>query len=125
MMHLFMAHGVDPLVGYAVNNAKLDLASREVIPLAQRFAANLPKPNGFTNKPTRGAGGPTSKGTSPRYSVKLRTLPLCGSLNQAIVLFLRLSYYYYSTLTSPTCMELTPKRSRQARTGRVRNNTGS
>jgi hypothetical protein len=57
----------------------LDLASREVIPLAQRFTKNLSKPNGFTNKPTRGVGGPTLRGTSSRYSVKLHTLPLGGS----------------------------------------------
>jgi hypothetical protein len=65
----------------------LDLASREVIPLAQRFAENLSKPNGFTNKPTRGAEGPTRRGTSPRYSMTLQTLPLGGSMNQTIVLF--------------------------------------
>jgi hypothetical protein len=67
--------------------AKLNLASKEVIPLTQRFVENLPKPNGFTNKSTRGVEDPTLKGTSPRYSVKLHTLPLGGSLNQAIVLF--------------------------------------
>jgi hypothetical protein len=69
------------------NNSKLDLASQETIPSALRFAENLPKPNGLTNKLTRGAGGPTLRGTSSRYSVKLHTLPLGGSLNQAIILF--------------------------------------
>jgi hypothetical protein len=42
-----------------VFEANLDLASREVIPLAQIFVENLSKPKGFTNKRTRGVGGPT------------------------------------------------------------------
>jgi hypothetical protein len=91
------------------------LASREVIPLVQGFVENLPKPNGFTNKPTRGARCPTWRGTSPRYSMKLHTLPLGGSLEPRNHPILRLSYYNYSTLTSPTCMKLTSRRSRQAR----------
>ena len=37
----------------------LDLASQETIPIVHKFVENLSKPNGVTNKLTKGARGPT------------------------------------------------------------------